>query len=153
MGGLAITHHRHLPVISPARYTDGDGDLLMTKRTDRVAWAGEREADAVMDQGPTNSMHYVGLEIVRLKQDHPDDDLKSGDCGVIWGVYGIEPGPYFYEATFINEDGGSSDMMFDYEDVEEVRVEDVAQTPHPEWLLETVQIFRRFEEALRERGD
>jgi hypothetical protein len=98
-------------------------------------------------------MRYVGLEIVRLKQDHPDRDLKSGDCGVVWGVYGSEPGPYSYEATFINEQGEAFDAMFEEEDVEEVRAEDVAQTAHPEWLLETVQIISRFERMLRERGD
>jgi len=42
------------------------------------------------------TFRFKGGEIVRLKNDHPDDGLEAGDCGVVWGVYDGE----FYEASF-----------------------------------------------------
>lgn len=63
-------------------------------------------------------LRFCGNEIVRLLQDHPDDGLKAGDCGVIWGVYDFEKP--FYEASFYNRNGDFTDMMFAEKEVEEV---------------------------------
>jgi hypothetical protein len=97
-------------------------------------------------------MRYIGLEIVRLKRDHPDEGLKAGDCGVVWGVYGREPdGPFLYEANFFNERGEAIEMMFEEEDVE--TVDDVAQTPHPDRLLDWQRAFHQASKSkLRESG-
>ncbi len=87
-------------------------------------------------------MGYVGLEYVRLKADHPEEGLKAGDCGVVWGVYAFQPeGPFLYEATFYDGQGRGIDMMFEEEEVE--TVVDVAQTPHPERLLDWHRVFHQ----------
>ena len=88
---------------------------------------------------------FEGNEIVRLKQDHPDDGLKSGDCGVVWGVYDMEPP--LYEASFFDQSGNHTDMMFVEQDVEEVL--DIAQVPFLEKLEEVRRLLNEFEAKLQ----
>jgi hypothetical protein len=64
------------------------------------------------------SLRFDGCEIVRLKDDHPEDALKAGDCGLIWGVYNLDPP--LYEASFVDESGEFVDMMFQEDEVEEL---------------------------------
>jgi hypothetical protein len=61
---------------------------------------------------------FQGNEIVRLKHDHPDDNLKAGDCGLVWGVYDLDPP--IYEASFVDQSGEFVDVMFQKEEVEEL---------------------------------
>jgi len=84
-----------------------------------------------------HKFRFWGDEIVRLKQDHPDGGLKAGDCGVVWGVYDFKPP--FYEASFFDENGHNTDMMFGEQDVEEVL--DIKSTPFPEKLEEVRRIL------------
>ena len=62
---------------------------------------------------------FNGGEIVRLRRDHPEDSLVSGECGLIWGVYDHDP--ILYEASFVDKSGKFVDMRFYEEEVEEVR--------------------------------
>ncbi len=64
------------------------------------------------------TFRFDGGEMVRLKHDQPEDDLKSGDCGLVWGVYNHDPP--FYEASFVDESGEFVDLMFYEEEVEEL---------------------------------
>ena len=59
---------------------------------------------------------FWGGEIVRLLEDHPNDDLKAGDAGYVWGVYNTSPP--FYEADFYREDGTSIARPFTADEVE-----------------------------------
>lgn len=94
-------------------------------------------------------MDFSGLEIVRLNQDHPDDGLRAGDCGVVWGVYGSNPeGPFFYEATFCDENEQDVDLMFDSEEV--TLVDDLEQAPFPNHLRQMQQLLDTAEEQLRQ---
>jgi len=67
---------------------------------------------------------YWGGEVVRLLEDHPNDGLKVGDAGYVWGVYNVYVfeglAPPFYEATFYAQDGTGIDMMFTADQVERV---------------------------------
>ena len=72
---------------------------------------------------------FQGGEIVRLRHDH--EDLKAGCCGVLWGVYDMNP--VLYEACFVHETG-ETDSMFGDADVDEIV--DVSQAPFPERLEE-----------------
>lgn len=94
-------------------------------------------------------MGFSGLEIVRLNQDHPDEGLRAGDCGVIWGVYHSNPeGPFFYEATFCDENEQDVDLMFDSEAVS--LVDDLEQAPFPDHLREVQRLLDAAEEQLRQ---
>lgn len=85
-------------------------------------------------------MEYSGLEIVRLNADHPEEGLRTGDCGVVWGVYGSNPeGPFFYEATFCDENEHEYDLMFDAEEV--TLVDEIEQAPFPNHLREIQQLI------------
>jgi hypothetical protein len=66
----------------------------------------------------TKALRFDGGEIVRLKDDHPEDSLKAGDCGLIWGVYNLDPPTY--EASFVDESGAFVDMTFLEDEVEEL---------------------------------
>lgn len=83
-------------------------------------------------------MRFRGGEVVRLMQDHPDDGLEAGDCGLIWGVYDIHP--TLYEASFFDRNGDSVDMTFVEDGVEETLS---SESPFAE----------RVEELRRELGD
>lgn len=63
-------------------------------------------------------LRFDGFEIVRLKNDHPEDNLKAGDCGLVWGSYNLNPP--LYEASFIDQSGDVVDVMFLEEEVEEL---------------------------------
>ena len=65
-----------------------------------------------------NVLRFDGGELVRLKDDHPEDNLKSGDCGLVWGVYNLEPP--LYEACFVDASGEFVDMRFQEDEVEEL---------------------------------
>ena len=41
-----------------------------------------------------NEVELQGGEIIRLKKDHPDRGLNSGDCGLLWGIYDSEAHSY-----------------------------------------------------------
>lgn len=57
-------------------------------------------------------------EVVRLLEDHPDNNLKAGDAGYVWGVYERLGFPTEYEADFYGNDGTGIAMMFSPGDVE-----------------------------------
>lgn len=61
---------------------------------------------------------FDGGEVVRLKHDHPEDGLKSGDCGLVWGVYNLDPP--FYEACFVDEFGDFTDLQFEDGEVDQL---------------------------------
>ena len=63
-------------------------------------------------------LRFDGGEIVRLKDDHPEDSLKSGDCGLVWGVYNLDPP--LYEASFVDQYGAFVDVRFKEDEVEEL---------------------------------
>jgi hypothetical protein len=92
---------------------------------------------------------FWGNEIVRLKKDRPDAGLKAGDCGVVWGVYDMKP-PLF-EASFFDENGENTDMMFEEQDVEEVL--DIKEATFSEKLEETRRLFNEFEAKLRQEKE
>ena len=77
-------------------------------------------------------LRFDGGEIVRLNHDHPEDRLKSGDCGLIWGVYNFDPP--LYEACFVDEFGEFVDMTFEKQEVEQL--DDPRQAPFRERLEE-----------------
>ncbi len=80
---------------------------------------------------PKQSPRFEGGEIVRLKKDYPDDGVKAGDCGVVWGVYVNDW--LFYEASFFGADGNTPDIMFEDCEVEEaIEVIDIQQATYPE---------------------
>jgi hypothetical protein len=61
---------------------------------------------------------FNGGEVVRLKDDHADNHLKAGDCGLVGGIYDFEPP--IYEASFGDRFGEFINMMFQEEQVEEL---------------------------------
>ncbi len=67
-------------------------------------------------------------EIVRLKKDFKNTNLKIGDYGVIWAVYSayIDESKtsveFDYEGTFENRECGIYDLMFCREDAEKVLI-------------------------------
>ena len=67
-------------------------------------------------------------EIVRLREDHPDDDLMAGDAGYVWCVCG--PSFSCYEADFYRKDGTGIARPFTPDEVE--LVEDPASVCIPE---------------------
>ena len=62
-----------------------------------------------------SKFRFQGGEIVRLR--HDMETLKAGCCGVVWGVYDMNPP--LYEACFVNE-SGQEDLMFSEQDVEQI---------------------------------
>lgn len=58
---------------------------------------------------------FKGGEIVRLREDC--EELKAGCCGVLWGVYDMQPP--MYEACFVDATG-ETDMTFEEHQVDEV---------------------------------
>ncbi len=61
---------------------------------------------------------FIGGEIVKLRVDFPEAELKSGDVGVLWGVYNTDP--LSYEATFRNQRLQLVDMTFEFHQVEQL---------------------------------
>lgn len=92
------------------------------------------------------ALRFDGCEIVRLKEDHPDDNLKAGDCGLIWGVYDLVPP--LYEASFVDESGEFVDMMFQEEEVEELT--NPQDAPSIGRLEELRRMLESFEAQLRQ---
>ncbi len=90
-----------------------------------------------------------GGHIVRLKHDPDDDDLRAGDCGIVWGVYDFQP--VIYEATFLNRQQQKVDLMFAESEVE--LLENFDDTPFPEHLREMRQTLADANEALREHPE
>ncbi len=90
------------------------------------------------------NFRFNGGEVVRLVQDHPGDGLEAGDCGLVWGVYDMEP--TLYEASFFDRNGNSSDMMFVEGDVEEARS---SESPFAEKIEELRRLLDDFEAKLR----
>src|SRR6185295_3578447 len=86
------------------------GCTRVSKRADKVM----RSAGVTMEK----VLRFDGGEIVRLKDDHPEDNLKSGDCGLVRGVYNLKPP--LYEACFVDGSGEFVDMMFQEDEVEEL---------------------------------
>ena len=86
-------------------------------------------------------------EIVRLKHNHPEDGLKAGDCGLIWGVYKFDPP--LYEACFVDEFGEFVDMTFEEEEVEQL--DNPQQAPFIERLEHFRQMLDNFGAKLREK--
>ena len=102
-----------------------------------------------MQQVNKVTFKFEGNEIVKLKQDSPDYNLKAGDCGLLWGVY--EFNPPMYEATFIDSDGNESDLMFDENDVEEVL--NLSDTLYLERFEEMKRIATEFEAKLERENN
>lgn len=86
---------------------------------------------------------FDGGEIVRLKRDAPDYGLVAGDCGLLWGVYGLEEP--VYEASFIDARGEWVDMDFYAHDVDEVPLD---TSPHRERFVALKESLSSFEEHL-----
>jgi len=84
-----------------------------------------------------DAFRFHGCEIVRLRNDDADGDLKAGDCGVVWGVYAFEPP--LYEATFVDRNAIMIDRMFNKEEVDELL--DVQHAPFPHVLEEILRVF------------
>jgi len=91
-------------------------------------------------------IRFIGNEIVRLKQDHLEDGLKAGDCGIVWGSYVYDP--LLYEAAFLDQYGKDIDLMFDEDEVEEVF--DIKETPFPKELKDMRQLFNGVEAKLQQ---
>ena len=90
------------------------------------------------------NFRFCGGEVVRLVQNHPDDGLEAGDCGLVWGVYDMEPP--LYEASFFDRHGSNIDMMFVEENVEEVRS---CEAPFAEKIEKFRRLLGDFEAKLR----
>jgi len=84
-------------------------------------------------QKSVKKLRFEGGDIVRLKKDYPDDDLKVGDCGVIWAAYPVNPP--FYEASIWNNKGKACDISFDdYEIEDTIEIIDIRQATNREHL-------------------
>jgi len=82
---------------------------------------------------PLRKPRFEGGDIVRWKKDYPDDDLKVGDCGVIWAAYPVDPP--FYEASIWNDKGEARDISFDDYEVEDtIEIIDIRQASNREHL-------------------
>lgn len=71
-------------------------------------------------------------DVVRLRKDLENTNLKIGDYGVIWWIYQSYSDEskttleFDYEGTFENAESGIEDLMFEEEDVEkELKIQDV----------------------------
>ena len=93
-------------------------------------------------------LRFDGGEIVRLRHNYPEDELKSGDCGLVWGVYTLDPP--LYEASFVNESGDSVDMMVHEEEVEELA--NPREAPFIEHLEELRRMLENSEARLRQEN-
>jgi hypothetical protein len=83
----------------------------------------------------TQEFRYRGGELGRLRVAR--EELSAGCCGVVWGVYDMEPP--LYEATFVDEHGGQQDVTFESDDVDEIV--DISAAPHPGRLQEILKVF------------
>jgi hypothetical protein len=65
-------------------------------------------------------------DVVRLKKDLENTNLKAGDYGIIWAVYDFYVDEsktvlgFDYEGSFWDNQGNYDDAMFDEEDAEKV---------------------------------
>lgn len=78
-------------------------------------------------------------DVVRLKRNFIDFQLKKGDCGIVWAVYQCldEENRIYdsdYEATFWNQEGKDSDLNFEKEDVE--KIEKIEEVPFSQEMKE-----------------
>ncbi len=69
-------------------------------------------------------------DVVKLLDDHPDDELKAGDAGYVWSVANFTPP--LYEADFYREDGTGTAMPFTADEVE--LVDDPTSVRIPEYV-------------------
>jgi hypothetical protein len=88
---------------------------------------------------------FEGGEFVRLVREVPYTDVRVGDCGVVWGVYELQPP--LYEACFVMQCGELSDLMFTEDDVELLR--DLNQAPCAERLREILGALEEANERLK----
>lgn len=71
-------------------------------------------------------------DVVRLKQNFADSNLKKGNYGIVWAVYQCldEESRIYnsdYEATFWTQEGKHFDLNFEREDVERIeKLEEVS---------------------------
>ena len=83
---------------------------------------------------------FASGDIVRLKKDLKDTNLKTGDYGIVWAVYpsyideNKKSLAFDYEGTFWNKRGDYDDAMFEEEDVEKVLK--LEETPYSEDMKE-----------------
>ena len=76
-------------------------------------------------------------EIVRLVEDHPDDELEAGDAGYVWSVANFTPP--VYEADFYRKDGTGTAMPFTADEVE------LVSNPAAVYIADDVHEFWRRE--------
>src|SRR5262249_54434985 len=65
-------------------------------------------------------------DVIRLKKDLENTNLKTGDYGIVWAIYEYWVNEdktalgFDYEGTFWDREGNDDDSMFDQEDAEKV---------------------------------
>ena len=79
-------------------------------------------------------------DIVRLRHDPNEDNLREGDCGIIWCIDNRPPLTH-YEASFINRHEQDVDLVFTQDEVE--LLQDFEETPFPEPMRRLQRILTR----------
>ena len=91
-------------------------------------------------------------DVIKLKKDLADTNLKHGDYGIVWAVYAYraeenkEILEFDYEGSFWDKEGNYDDSMFEEEDAE--KVSNYEEAPFSEKMKELLLYLNRKENQL-----